>query len=300
MNRLTLLTLCFASFAIACSSGEGNSPELVGTARAAITNVPSGVGCIQITAAGFMTVTRSFDVTPGQSSVLSLSKLPTGTVTFSGAAFNSTCAMAGDASTASWLAPPVTTTITPGVTGSVTLNFDTNGSETVCANFNDGSDAGGCSDGSTVVKYGNSVMLPCFSGAGGYAANFLFGTKLTIPSPITVTALGAIATSGGPSAVLALYGDSGGAPGALVARTAPTALAGGVNELPVASKAAVPAGTYWIAGEFDSPASICTDATTANQVDYVPVAYPTVPNPWSPAPNTLHTGNINFYVVGTP
>jgi hypothetical protein len=300
MTKHKLLALAFAASASACSSGgsDGGAPELVGTAQAEITSVPGGVGCIQITAAGFMTVTRSFDVTPGQSSVLSLSKLPTGTVTFSGKAFNSACAMASDPSAASWVAPAVTTTITPGVTGSVTLQFTSNGNETVCANFDEGSDAGDCTDGAPqIVRYGNYLPLTCAT--GGIDGNVLFGARFVIPAPITLTALGVITFASGSSAILGLYADNGSGPGALIAHTAPTALASGVNEIPVAPSAMVAAGTYWIAGEYSGIASVCIDGTSS-AADYASVAFGSLPNPWSPAPTTISSGNINYYVVGTP
>jgi hypothetical protein len=245
-----------------------------------------------------MTVTRDFDVTPGKSSVLSLSKLPTGTVAFSGTAFNSSCAMTGDASTASWVAPPVTTTITPGVTGSVTLNFDTTGTETVCANFDDGTDAGGCPDGGGVTRYGNAVPFsPC---AGPpLSVDFLFAQRVAIPSPIMVTALGAIATSGGLQAILALYADSGGAPAALIARTVPATLAAGVNEIPVTATAPASPGTYWIAAEYNGVASICGDSSSSNPIAFVATPFGTVPAVFGAA-TVQNASNFNYYVVGTP
>jgi hypothetical protein len=101
------------------------------------------VGCVQIMAAGApLTVTRNFDVTPGQSSMLSLSKLPTGKVTFSGSAFDAHCAVIAGTGGPSWVADATTTIVTAGVTGNVTLNFHPNGNENVCVNFDDGTDAG--------------------------------------------------------------------------------------------------------------------------------------------------------------
>jgi outer membrane protein assembly factor BamB len=157
MKTLVRITFLLVVCHCACSApGGGRSDqELVGTAVAQIARVPAGVGCVQIAAAGAaLTVTRNFDVTPGQSSMLSLSKLPTGQVTFSGSAFDAHCVGVAETGGPSWVADPATTTITAGVTGNVTLNFHANGNENVCVNFDDGTDAGctpidGGTDGGT-------------------------------------------------------------------------------------------------------------------------------------------------------
>jgi hypothetical protein len=180
----------------------------------------------------------------------------------------------------------------------VTLKFEPNGSETVCAQFDDGTDAGCTDAAATVVRYGNVAPFSTCA-TGGFQTGYLVATQVTFPSPITLTALGTFAVSGGPHAVLALYASSGGAPGALVAFTASTTLGTGVNEIPVAQKVAVAAGTYWLAGEYDAVASICGDSASTNLLDYIPVTYGSVPNPWSPAPASYSGSDINYYVVGT-
>jgi outer membrane protein assembly factor BamB len=168
MKMLGWIALLLAGTAQACSShGSDARRELVGTAEATITRIPPNVGCVQIVAAGFMTVTSNFDAMPGQPSMLSLSKLPTGSVTFSGSAFNTSCMAIGAASTATWVADPVTASVVPGITGTVALNFHSTGSEIVCANFIDGTDAGGCPEGggdggtrppaSSVLQFHNHV-----------------------------------------------------------------------------------------------------------------------------------------------
>jgi outer membrane protein assembly factor BamB len=148
MKTLGWVAFLLAASAQACSShGSDARRELVGTVEAMITRIPPNVGCVQIVAAGFTTVTTNFDAMPGQSSIFSLSKLPTGSVTFSGSAFNTSCTAIGAPSTATWTADPVMTMVVPGVTGTVALSFRSTGSQIVCANFLDGTDAGGCPEG---------------------------------------------------------------------------------------------------------------------------------------------------------
>ena len=67
MRRLVLVTLLSASV-IGCTT-QGEIDGAVGTAEARITQVPSNVGCISITAAAGRSVTDNFDVTAGQSAV---------------------------------------------------------------------------------------------------------------------------------------------------------------------------------------------------------------------------------------
>jgi hypothetical protein len=98
---------------------------------------------------------------------------------------------------------------------------------------------------------------------------------------------------------MALYADNGGAPGMLQAKTASAAIVAGSNVIPVVAQAAIPAGTYWIAGEYDNSAEVCFDNATTNQLDYVSVAYGTVPDPFG-KPTLLMIVDLNYYVVGIP
>jgi hypothetical protein len=144
MSKFGWLTFVISAMAAVGCSAKSDSvdSELVGTAEARITSVPTGVGCIRVLAAGPLSVTRDFSVTPGQSATLSLTKLPTGSVTFSGSAFNTACSPVLDPSTASWTASGVAATVTAGVTGTVNLVFQPTGNESVNATFADGSDGG--------------------------------------------------------------------------------------------------------------------------------------------------------------
>ena len=165
-----------------------------------------------------------------------------------------------------------------------------------------------CTDVANTVRYGNSAEFsPCGVTAGSLAADVLYAEPLTIPAAMTLTAFGVFGNqpSTGLDGILALYTDGNGEPSAPVAFSANTAIVAGDNELSVTPPTAVPAGSYWIVGEFDGDASICTDNATTNQVDFVTVfPYGTIPSPFGSvdggAPGELmQTIDINFYVVGT-
>jgi hypothetical protein len=147
----------------ACSAQSGGDPssEAIGTAEARIVAVPNGVACIRLVAAGSFTATHDFTVTAGQSSVLPMTKLPTGAVTFSGMAFNAACSPSRDPTTASWVATGVAAVVTPGTTGSVSIRFVPAGSENVNATFDDGTDGG--------VAVASTTWDPAWSPTATYA-----------------------------------------------------------------------------------------------------------------------------------
>src|SRR4029079_8595844 len=92
-----MLALGAAAMVTGCvgqGEGEGEGDENTGEAQVAISQVPfdGSVGCIAVTATGNVTKTKSVDVAPGQSTVLPLSALPVGTVSFVGNAYAGPCA----------------------------------------------------------------------------------------------------------------------------------------------------------------------------------------------------------------
>jgi hypothetical protein len=166
---------------------------------------------------------------------------------------------------------------------------------------------GGHTDGATTVLYGHSSEFQCGTIAGNLAANVLYAQPLTVPTPTTLTAFGVFGNAPVPgiNGIMALYADGNGAPSAPAAFSESTAIVAGDNRLLVTPPMAVPAGAYWIAGEFDVDASICSDNAATNLIDFVPVfPYGLLPNPFRDtdggAPRELmQTIDLNFYVVGT-
>jgi hypothetical protein len=57
-----------AAILSACSSAATANPDATGQAMLSLTQVPAGVGCLQVTVAGSITVERLLCVLPGQAS----------------------------------------------------------------------------------------------------------------------------------------------------------------------------------------------------------------------------------------
>ncbi len=160
------------------------------------------------------------------------------------------------------------------------------------------------SPGST-VKYGNVVPYAPCNPASTFLPDYLLGELITVPTDITVTALGVIASPAEPTngveGIIALYTDAGGSPSARVAQTASTTIGPGDNLISVVSSVRVQAGSYWIVAEYTAATGAvpvpCVDTSMSNVIDYIPVSYGSVPDPFGTP--TIYMGkDINYYVVG--
>jgi alpha-tubulin suppressor-like RCC1 family protein len=102
----------------------------------AITTVPPGVQCIQITATGSYTVSQNFPATPdaGTAGALSLGELPLGSVAITGQAFNAACAGIGSQQP-SWVADKQVVTLHEGVITWLTMTFRPDNPVTATPNF---------------------------------------------------------------------------------------------------------------------------------------------------------------------
>jgi hypothetical protein len=168
-------------------------------------------------------------------------------------------------------------------------------------------DAGVRADASS-VRYGeSSEFSPCGVTAGLLAADVLYAQRVTIPAAITLTAFGVFGNqpATGVNGIMALYADDGGAPSVPVAYSENKAIIAGDNALAVTPPVPVSAGLYWIAGQFDADASICTDNAATNQIDFVTVfPYGVLPSPFrdvqggAAARVLMQTIDINFYLTG--
>lgn len=177
LRNVLISSLFAATLSFACSSETGSTPEGIGEARAAITQVPADVLCVQIVVVGpSQTATRRFDVTPGESSVLDIKGLPLGTDTFKGAAFNAACSLVTGSTTPTWIGDDVVATLAPGVIAEVKLVLRHNGEASVSVDFQ-GGDAGiTCPAGQTLCA-GTCVNLSTDSNNCGAC-----GTVCTAPS----------------------------------------------------------------------------------------------------------------------
>jgi hypothetical protein len=165
MRRSLALFVTSASI-VACSSGFGGD-EATGSASVAVTQVPAGNACLRITVTGAtQTAVRSFDVTPGQGSVASLSGLPLGADAFLGEAFASSCAGVGTTSTADWTSDAVSATLTAKTVANVTLQMHKGGRANVGVDFGD--------DGGTL---GDGAVFEGGGGGGGPSVTTIAGDR---------------------------------------------------------------------------------------------------------------------------
>jgi hypothetical protein len=130
-----IVPILVLSTALACSSGA-NPPDGIGEARMEVTQVPQGVGCLRVVAAATRAVEFDFNVSPGTSSVLNLSGIPTGRVDFSASAFPLQCPPAPGA-VPTWVSDQVTAMVGAGVVAQVTLAMHPNGRARVGVDFGD-------------------------------------------------------------------------------------------------------------------------------------------------------------------
>lgn len=138
--RLRLLTVVGVSsmmVVLGAACGIERPDGSVGEARIALTEVPTGIACIRLTASGSRIVEKTFDAAHGaQDSVVQMEELPLGDVSFTGEAFAEACGAIGTAAP-DWVGGPVSATLTAGVMAQVTLVMKRNGEVKVDVDFND-------------------------------------------------------------------------------------------------------------------------------------------------------------------
>ena len=160
-------------------------------------------------------------------------------------------------------------------------------------------DGGGCSGGMCVAQVATKLgNFQVFGQNSSHGANYLLGSQLAVPKSGKLLQFGVISKSSGPKVIMALYTDSGGKPGTLVAYTAATVLNNSDQQIAPNVQANLPAGNYWIMGEYDVTASIGYDTSQANaQVDYISHAFGSALPASFPNPTTYTGQRFNYYIV---
>ncbi len=137
MNSTARLAALALLLTAACGAPRptDTGAEPTGETSLALTSIPTGVQCVQITATGSSTVSKSFAVTAGASSVgLALGELPLGNVAIAGQAFNAACAsIAGTSPT--YVADPQTVVLKAGLVTNLTMTFRPDNPVNATANF---------------------------------------------------------------------------------------------------------------------------------------------------------------------
>jgi hypothetical protein len=137
MTKRSLAALGAAALFCACSGSQEKSLPVTDARVDALFSSPAGVFCIQLVAsAPSRTTTRTFSVLPGQNTAsLMLNGVPTGTVMFSGQAFDTACGFVSLTTQPIWIADDLTVQVSPGPPTSVQLNFHARSNVNVGVNF---------------------------------------------------------------------------------------------------------------------------------------------------------------------
>jgi hypothetical protein len=188
MNRALLLP----AMLLAACVGD---PEPAGEATATITQVPLGVGCIQIQVVGSRSVVKNVDVMTGMNSTVSLPGLPVGSDTFSAVAFGAGCSAISGAAP-NWASDPVLATVAAGGVTPVTLAMHAVGGASVGVDF---PGSGGTTDGGAPDLGGVSQALLPSTLSFGSVTVMVSSAPQTVtlynnsPMPMTITDVGSLA-----------------------------------------------------------------------------------------------------------
>ncbi len=176
---------------------------------------------------------------------------------------------------------------------------DTTSDNSNCGSCGHVCDAGTCLTSTcqvlTTYKVGNYTL---FSQKSSHSPNYLLGSQLTLSKAAKLVDFGLISVSSGAYVTMALYTDSGGAPGSLVAYTASTVLTNSDQQILPNTTASLSAGNYWIMAVYNTTASIGYDTSvTTAQVDYISFTYGgTLPTTFG-TPITYTGQRFNYYLV---
>lgn len=152
-----------------------------------------------------------------------------------------------------------------------------------------------CTTGECIVRDGYTTP---YSGVASNSGNYIFGMLVTVPYPITVTAVAAITIGTGGVFAMGLYTDVGtGLPGSLIVGTGAVTGTSSVQELAV-TPTAIAAGSYWVCASASAAGSDHWGYEAANSDFAASFTYTGTMPATAPA-GSIYTGDtLNFYVVG--
>jgi hypothetical protein len=150
-----------------CGVSDASARADVGVAQLELREVPLGVQCLRVTAAGSRVVERRFAPSfQSQTSNFRLEGLPVGDVSFSADAFTVPCNGIGSA-IPTWIGGPTRVTLAEGVLAQVTIVMVHNGRANVGLDFNDSTCAlaGDTCSTDAACCGGPNLTATCQSGA---------------------------------------------------------------------------------------------------------------------------------------
>jgi hypothetical protein len=155
---------------------------------------------------------------------------------------------------------------------------------------------GGEADSTTPATYKVGDYVPYVSSTS-FNVGFMVGETVVLVKPATLVKFGAICLTSGVHVTMALYSDSGGAPGTLLAYSGSALTTGSDQEVSPNANVALGTGVYWIMATYDANVSLQVDSSTTNQRDYISFVYgDTLPTTF-PTPMIHYGIDFNYYLV---
>ncbi|MBK7759824.1 MAG: hypothetical protein IPI35_26160 [Deltaproteobacteria bacterium] len=131
-----------------------------------------------------------------------------------------------------------------------------------------------------------------------FGANTFVAMPITVSSSATLYSIGTIHSFPSGDMKLAVYTNSGSAPGTLVAQTAATAVSSGAQEVPIsAGSVSLPAGSYWIAAIYTANSYPTTHTSSTTGWRYVSTSYSSAFPTTAPSTTALTIKSSNYYIV---
>ncbi len=153
------------------------------------------------------------------------------------------------------------------------------GEEWICTATPSDGTASGATDTATataLVLYDVGYYTSA-AGPGSAGASYLLGPSITVSSATTVYRLGAWLGTAGNGIRMALYTNSGSAPGTLVAYTDTATTALGANELDLTTPVTISAGTYWVMAVYSATTYIYYGSSSTATIKYKAASYASTP-----------------------
>lgn len=159
-----------------------------------------------------------------------------------------------------------------------------------------GEGGGGEADSTAPATYKVGDYVP-YASSTSFNVGFMVGETVVLVKPATLVKFGAICLTSGVHVTMALYSDSGGAPGTLLAYSGSTLTTGSDQEVAPNANVALGTGVYWIMATYDANVSLQVDSSSMNQRDYISFVYGDALPTTFPAPMIHYGIDFNYYLV---
>jgi len=157
-----------------------------------------------------------------------------------------------------------------------------------------GAEADSADSAPATYKVGDYVP---YASSMSFNTGFMVGETVVLVKPATLVKFGLICLTSGAHVTMALYSDSGGTPGTLLAYSGSTSTTGTDQEVAPNSNVVLGAGVYWIMATYDENVSVQVDSSSTNQRDYISFTYGGALLTTFPTPMIHYGIDFNYYLV---